>query len=147
MKKELYQVCLNEIDKRMQRLQKQMKSYQDAANAETKSSAGDKYETSRAMMQLEKDKIASQLSELQKMQEVVLQINPNKESEKVELGSIVETSVGKFYFSVSLGKLEVDGGTVMAISLASPIGKEMLGKKVGDSFTFNQKNVQITSVT
>ena len=45
-----------------------MANAQESANAEEKSSAGDKYETGRAMMQIERDKAAQQLNESMKLE-------------------------------------------------------------------------------
>ena len=52
-----------------------MVNAQEAANEEGKSSVGDKYETGRAMMQIERDKAAQQLDEALKLKNIIDQIS------------------------------------------------------------------------
>lgn len=86
-------------------ISKAIEHAQLAANEETKSSAGDKYETGRAMMQLEIEKQSVQLAEAMKLKHVLSQINPEKTTETIQSGSLVFTDQGNFYISISAGKL------------------------------------------
>ncbi len=124
----------------------ELKSIQAAANEETKSSAGDKYETGRAMLMLEKDKIASQIREVEKMISVLSKLDPKKTSETVDLGSLVETDSGWYYISVALGKIDIKGDTVFAISPVSPIGRLLMGMSADDAFEFNGRKMTVISV-
>ena len=54
-KEKLRSQCIALIEERMQLAAEAMQQAQDAANAEEKSSAGDKYETGRAMNHIQKD--------------------------------------------------------------------------------------------
>ena len=54
-KAKLYDSCLKLVDERVAHIEDAMRNAQASANEETKSSAGDKYETGRAMMHLEKE--------------------------------------------------------------------------------------------
>jgi transcription elongation GreA/GreB family factor len=139
----VYTHCLELLESKINSLVSDIKSFQEASNNDTKSSAGDKFETNRAMMNLEKEKAAFQLDELQKMRETFLKIKPNAKHDKIQLGSFISCNLGKFYFSVGLGKIQVEEEQFMAISLASPLGKELLGKMVGDKIAFNGKEVEI----
>lgn len=142
-KYKVYTHCLEMLENKMKVIVSDIKSFQETSNDDTKSSSGDKFETTRAMMDLEKEKAAIQLEELQKMKEIFLQIIPKVKHDKVRLGSLATCNIGKFYFSVGLGKISVEGEDFMAISLASPIGKELLGKTAGDKITFNGREVEI----
>lgn len=62
-KQSLYTHCQNHINDRISLLEKQLQSLKEARDNETKSSAGDKFETGRAMMQSEVQKIQSQLQQ------------------------------------------------------------------------------------
>ncbi len=146
IKQSLYLKCLDFVNSRIRFANDGLQEAQDAANNETKSSAGDKYETARAMMHLEKEKLASQLSEALKMKKALDQIEPSKALSSVGLGALVETGMANYYISVSAGKLEVDGGVYFAISPLSPIGQELLGKSQGDQFQFAGKTQLIKSV-
>ena len=114
---------------------------------ETKSSAGDKYETGRAMINLEKEKVEENLLELVKKRVAISAIDPLKVTRKVMNGSLVETRTGIFFISTSLGKLEIDGNIVFAISPVSPIAQVMLDLTSGDSFEFNGKKDSIVSLS
>lgn len=142
----IYTHCLELLENKIKTIVSEIKSFQETSNDDTKSSAGDKFETTRAMMDLEKEKAAIQLEELQKMREIFLQIIPKVKHEKVRLGSLATCNIGKFYFSVSLGKITVEEEQFMAISLASPLGKELLGKSAGDKIAFNGREVEIVEL-
>ena len=64
IKQTLYNFCVTYINQRMATAQQAIHTAQASANEETKSSAGDKYETGRAMMQLEIEKIVRSLLSL-----------------------------------------------------------------------------------
>lgn len=146
MKKELHQACLLELQTRIDRIRLAVEEIQAAANEETKSSAGDKYETSRAMMQQEKDKMANQLAINISWKNHLVLLNPTETKEMVGIGSLVVTQEGKYYLSIPLGKLKLAGQTYFAISLASPIGKALLNKKAGDEIVFQGRKISILQV-
>jgi len=56
LKNKIVGICLAEIEKRIHTAKSAMESAEESARNETKSSAGDKFETGRAMMHLEKEK-------------------------------------------------------------------------------------------
>ena len=131
--------CFEYVEQRIETSRQAMKNAQDSANAEEKSSAGDKYETGRAMAQIERDKAAQQLEEALKLQTILQQINPAATNTKVGLGSLVLTKANRFYLSISMGKVSVDGSDYLFISPTSPIGQLLLNRKEEDQFTFNKE--------
>lgn len=138
--------CKNVIDERLLMAQSAMTDAQASANQEEKSSAGDKYETGRAMAQLERDKAAVQVAEAMKMKEAFSRMDPNKNSTTIEFGSLVQTNQGYFYMGIAAGKLAVKGIECLAISQVSPIGKLMMGKRSGEAVTFNKQTFEIQTV-
>src|SRR4051812_36116924 len=108
IKTRLYAKCVEYINQRIENAESAMKAAQESANEETKSSAGDKYETGRAMAQLERDKNAAQLGEAQKLKQIISTINPESVSKYAEPGALVHTSSGEFYLAISLGKIVMD---------------------------------------
>jgi len=66
--------------------------------------------------------------------------------DSVHFGSVVETDNMVFYISVSLEEFVADGNKYFGISTKAPIYKEMLGKKIGDSFSMNNKQYRITDI-
>ena len=127
------------MNARISELNTILQEAQDAANSETKSSAGDKHETGRAMAQLETEKLTAQLSEALRLQETLSKINITETLKQIVVGAVVITNNGNFYVSVSLGKLEIEREQFFAISSQSPIGKLLITKKEKDSFSLNGK--------
>ena len=109
----------------------------ESANDDSKSSAGDKHETGRAMAQLEQEKSGYQLKEAQELKNNLEKININTVSKSVQLGSIVITDKGNFFVSIPVGKLIVDSQTYYAISLSSPIGVKVKNLTKKDAFEMN----------
>lgn len=142
LKQALYQQCINYVQQCMAAAEHGIKEAQQAATDDTKSSAGDKYETGREMMQQETNRNMAQLTEANKLKVALTQL-PTTASKQAENGSIVITDNGNFYIAISAGTLLVDGESYFAISQASPIGMKMRGLKGGDSFTLNGKPYQI----
>ena len=146
VKKQLLAMCTEYVNDRIGEIENAMRSAQAAANDETKSSAGDKYETGRAMMHLEKEKLAGQLSEAAKMKKGLDQIDAEKTDQVAGLGSLVCTPQARYYISASIGKLKLEDQMYFAISPASPIGRALWGKREGESFTFSGKNHKIITL-
>lgn len=127
-------------------LEKAIFNVQNAANEESKSSMGDKYETGRAMAQNDRAMLENQKNELLKDIATFENINFEQKTEFVKSGSLVNTSIGYILVSVSLGKILDDGERVMLISSASPLGTELTGKKVKESVTMNGRPIQILGI-
>ncbi len=145
-KEQLYRLCHAFADERIAMLREAMATAQASANEETKSSSGDKYETGRAMMQLEMEKYNEQLSEALRIKQALVQLVIAPSGDTVQNGSLVWTDQGNFFISVSAGQFSVDGKTVFAISAASPIGTVLQGRKAGDQFEFRGKKAVIHSI-
>ncbi|MDB5118801.1 MAG: transcription elongation factor [Sphingobacteriales bacterium] len=146
IKKNLYNQCLDYVNQRIETAEKAIKSARESANDDTKSSAGDKYETGRAMMQQEIDNNQLQLNEAKKLKVVLDQINPEKECDTVQIGSLVITNKGNFFISVSAGQLKVDGAIYFAVSSISPIGTKLMRLQVGSELNFNGKEFKLIEI-
>lgn len=146
LKNQLLAACLQKVEANLSEIEQALQSAREAANDSTKSTAGDKYETTRAMMHLEQEKLSSQLAEARQMKGMLLQIEPEKPHSKVETGSLVVTTSGRYFLSVGLGKIEVDGNVFFVISPASPIGQLLGGKSAGDTFSFRNTVSEVISV-
>ena len=135
MKSELLEIIHQKISEKIQKLE-QLIAETRASNNDTKSSMGDKYETSREMLQQEINNLQIQLNEHLKSQQILKNINPNPHK-IVTLGSLVETEKGKFFIAVSLGEITFSQEKIFVISAESPLAKAMNGKKTGESFIVN----------
>jgi hypothetical protein len=147
LKKKLYDLCVGYVRKSMDAAELGIKEAQKASNEDTKSSAGDKYETGRAMMQQETNRNLAQLNEANKLMVALNRISTTGTATKAETGSVIITSNGSFYLAISAGSLLVEGKTYFAVSPASPVGLMLAGKTTGDSFTLNGKQYYIQSVS
>lgn len=145
-KEKIIATAQNLLQSKLIELEKAIFNVQNAANEESKSSMGDKYETGRAMAQNDRAMLENQKNELLKDIGTFENINFEQETEFIKSGSLVQTSIGYILVSVSLGKIEEDGVNVMLISSASPLGKELTGKKVNDTVTLNGRPIQILGV-
>ncbi len=123
-----------------------MQAAQASANSEGKSSAGDKYETGRAMGQIERDLNAHQYEKLKGERQTLDRIDIGTGTHRIAVGSLVSTSVGSFWIAVSLGILNIDNQQIMVVSAASPVGQALMGLQAGDSFLFQQKKAMIEKI-
>lgn len=149
-KYEIKETLLDEVEgliyQKIAVFQKMMNDAQDSANNETKSSAGDKFETGRAMMHMERDKNAQQLSEARKLELFLSQIKSDKMFDRVAFGSVVQTDFGNYFISIAAGRIVVDEKKYFAISPQAPLAKELMQKQKGDMITFNDKSIKILDV-
>jgi hypothetical protein len=136
----LKQFCEQTILQRIAISQQAMNNAQAAANLEGKSSAGDKYETSRAMNHLEKDMHARQLLAHQQDLLALRAINVDSIHHAALPGSFVQTENAAFFIAAGLGKQVVEGKTIVFLSPLSPLAQQLMNKKAGDEFEFKGKN-------
>lgn len=146
VKELLYNSCLEIVNERQERIQDTFSGIQEAMFSETKSSAGDKHETGRAMLQLEREKLGKQLAEIQKVKEILFKVDPTSEASQGCLGSVIYTTQANYFISVSVGEVSANNSTFYAIATNTPIGKLLLGKKVGDAITFRTQSFVIEKV-
>lgn len=133
--------------KRLEELEHHILAVQESANQESKSSMGDKYETGRAMAQNEVFMLRTQLENLRLESGKFEATDFTPERQECAAGSLVQTENGWFLLSAALGKVPVSGGAVMCISLDSPLGKALSGKKKGELFSVNGKEGRILEIS
>ena len=118
----------------------------ESRDSDTKSSAGDKFETGREMMQREMDKISASIDQSKNQLNFLSKINLNRPYSTVDLGCLIITDQGIYYISIGLGKVEINAEIIYAISLDSPIGQLFKGKRVGDELEFRGKTLKINQL-
>lgn len=146
IKSELYTYCLDYVEKRIAVIEKTMQEAQTSANNETKSSAGDKYETTRSMMQIDKAMNTNQLLSANKLKEDLLKIDISKRHLSAQVGSLVITTQANYFIAIGAGKITLEGKDYFAISLTSPIGVLLMHKKVGEEVVFNKQTIVIQAI-
>ncbi|SHL21180.1 hypothetical protein SAMN05444266_102465 [Chitinophaga jiangningensis] len=119
---------------------------QEAANSEEKSSAGDKYETGRAMGNLQKDMYTRQLLEHKKELDQLMKVATNTVFASVQSGAFIQCASYAFYIAAGLGKQLIDDQQVFFLSPQAPLARLLLHKKPGDHFQFNKMELEILDV-
>lgn len=146
-KRILFGLAVSLLQERIAIARQAMVNAQEAANAEEKSSAGDKYETARAMSQLDTAMYSRQLEgNLREL--AILEANePRTLLSSVQTGALVECDEGTIFFvAAGLGKVAHDGKLIYFLSPAAPLAIQLQRKSSGDSFRFNDKVLTITKV-
>ncbi|MGJ3234566.1 3-oxoacyl-ACP synthase [Marivirga sp.] len=146
MKEKILDFCKNELDAKKVEISKEIASIMESIGSDTKSSAGDKYETGREMMNQEKDKLQSQLVNINRQLGTLHQINPLEKYDTVNFGALVKTSMAIYFISISYGKMTIDGEEVFLISAITPLAQQMMGKKAGDKLDWNGKEILIKDI-
>lgn len=146
-KTELIEYMKGLLDERLQVAWKAMEAAQDSANDQSKSSAGDKYETSRSMGQLDRSMHARQYEQVRQERVVLDRIGESESLSRGAVGALLETSAGWFFISVSLGAIKFENQTIIAVSSSSPVGLSFLGKEAGAQFQFMNKQHKIIAIS
>ena len=123
-----------------------MQDSQESANNQEKSSAGDKYETSRAMGQIDRDMYAYQLLEAEKDMTIITNLEIDKINQVIKPGSVFEINSQLIFVAIGLGTILVNNISVLVISYKSPLYEQLKFKTVGDHVFFKNENHQIETI-
>ena len=137
LKQKIYNHYVQLIHDKVAMLQKILNDLKESGANETKSTAGDKHETALAMLQIEQTNTRTQLQEVLNQQAALEKINPDLSADSVLNGSLIKTNRGYLFMSVALGRAVVDDVAVIALSSQSPLGKKLMGLKVGERAEIN----------
>ncbi len=148
IKGEVLEIALKRTKERITMIESALETARDSSNDDTKSSAGDKYETSREMIQQDINRYQKQLVEANKDLQQLISIESlsNDVIDVVILGTLVQTNVGLYLIATSIGAVKIGTNNIFVISPASPIGQLLIGKKIGDSFVFNNVNQKVIAI-
>lgn len=136
-KQKIHARCLHLVNQKIQELETILKELDASAASDTKSSAGDKHETARAMVQIEQENTGKQLQDALEQKTQLEKIDPTSSHTQITKGSLVKTSKGYLYLSIALGKIKMDKGAVMVLSPQSPLGMKLMGLNAGSSVEIN----------
>lgn len=142
----IHNVALELVREKITMLKTLLEDNREGLVSDTKSTAGDKHETSRAIGHLEQEKLNAQFLEAEKLLSLLSSIDLERKIEKVQMGSIIETTMGSFYLSVGLGQIKVENETIYCISPQSPIGSILLSKEKGNNINWQNTTIQILNV-
>ncbi|MGV3762201.1 3-oxoacyl-ACP synthase [Parapedobacter sp.] len=146
IKASLLAACGRYVNQRIANAQQAIVSASEAAKDDTKSSAGDKFETTREMMQQELTRHHQLLAEAKRMEQVLVNLDPRVDNGPVRLGSLVTTNRGLFFIAISMGQLQVGQLSCWVISAASPLGQQLMGMQIGEQVAVNGAIYQIADI-
>jgi len=106
-------------------------------NSNSKSSAGDKFETSREMAQIEIQKIENEILKTQ-------QFITDLASKAIQF---IITNKGAFLISIPFGKLMVNTTEVFCISNSAPITSPLINTKVSANFDYRGVAYNVLDIT
>lgn len=143
---QLIDACRQYLKTRTEIINKAMKALTEDLENESRSSAGDKYETAREMINIEWNKLSVQLNGYDRLAQILRRIEKHKPSGKAVLGSIVKTEGANYFIAIPAGEIMVNNQKFYAVGIQAPIAQKMLGKQTGDKFEMNGKEFRITEI-
>jgi transcription elongation GreA/GreB family factor len=146
LKEQVKSACQELLKHRIDSFIADEKSAKASAESDTKSSAGDKHETAREMVQQEREMIGKRISEAEKQLGELMKIIETDSSNTIQAGSLIYCTLGWMYLSISLGSIMIGDQKVNIVSMDSPVGKLLKGKNIGDTIELNGKRIIIESV-
>lgn len=123
-----------------------MDQAQESANSDDKSSAGDKYETGRAMSHIERDNAAYQLSIAMDDRNQFLGIDCEKQYDRADNGAVILSSELVYFIATGLGVLSFEGMKVVALSPKAPLSALLRGKMIGEKVSLNGKDIVLSDI-
>jgi len=145
IKKELLAYCEQAVQARHRTIKNTINDIEDSLFEATKSSAGDKHETERAMLQIDRERAGRQLQEIEKLQQLIKQI-PITLAKSCTLGSLVLTTSGNYFLSLSVGSVTIEDTLFFCVAMDAPIAQLLRGKTQGDVFVFQGKEHTINQL-
>ncbi len=147
IKQQLHLKCQELLQNRLRVVEKSMNDIYNNLESETKSTAGDKHETGRAMLHLEREKLGHQLAIINNQLQVFNKINLEAQISRVVLGSLVYTTQANYFISVSMGELKAGKIRAYAISPMSPVGQALMLKAVDETVFYNNQEIKILKIS
>lgn len=146
IKEQLHAHCINLVRKNIEDITTAIADRREAMHNETKSSMGDKYETTREMLQQDINMNMQRLSKAKAELTVLNGIEAGKKSTTAGTGSMVITDNAIYYIAVSLGAVQMGDKKYYVVSADAPVALQLRGMQAGDSININGKEVIIQRV-
>ena len=146
IKNELLQHCQKQVDNRYSKIKQTIADIEESLLEEAKNSSGDKHETGRAMLQIDRENAGKQLQEIEKIAQLIKKIDVKATSDYARLGSLVYTDRFTYFISLSIGTVTLGKTDYLCVALNSPVGMLISGKRKGDEFNLNGTIYKIIDV-
>tara|TARA_B110000977_G_C11000555_1_gene463636 strand:- start:208 stop:666 length:459 start_codon:yes stop_codon:yes gene_type:complete len=145
-KENLHRYCVALVQEKLAMLQQQINARKNDLESASKSSAGDKHETARAMIHLEQEKLGMQFMDVEKQRNLLSQIVVSTYS-TIQSGTLIITDKAIFYISVGLGKVLFNEQDIYVISPVSPLAQAFLYSKSLETIVFQSSTYNIISIS
>ena len=146
LKEKIIEEISNKLEYKISEVEEELSLLTKDKNEITKSSAGDKFETSRATIQSEFDKVSINLIKLKDQLRKIKLISISSKPQKIGYGTLVKTTNSIYMVSIGYGKLTLGSKDVYVISPLSPIGRKLIDRQEGESISFNSKTEEILGI-
>lgn len=143
-KKAVWESCYHLLQQKVEHAESAMLDQQKMANEY--GPPKDRYDSFRAQLLRKKDLFAEQFQQAKDELDILLKINPDESSTKVEFGALVHTNGPILYIAVGLGKLTVEGNDVFVISPKVPLFNAIRDLKENDIYEFNKRSFTILKI-
>lgn len=147
IKSKLFEKIKTRIQEKTIQVKNDLQDLFESKKTQEKSSAGDKYETSRELISREEEMLGARLKELERQQnQIEMLIQHKHEDDFIKKGSLICLS-GKWIFcGIAIGEFTISEITVMTISEQSPLYLLLKHKKSGEQIVLNGKSMNIEFV-
>ena len=142
-KQQLKDACITVLQDRIKNIEQAIADAQEAARGEEKSSAGDKYETQRAMAHLNSEMNTRQLQAAKDELAVLLTLNVTTLYTQVTTGAVVVCKEFTYFIALGLGRTVINGQKITMLSPQSPLAVLLQGKIPGDAVMINEVQEEI----
>jgi len=143
-KQKLLEQCIALLQQRAVEYKQAIDDARMAQQSETKSSAGDKYETAREMMTQQIETLSVQLTATERDLSLITGLlSDGKSTSVITRGSLVLTSAGMFLIAAGVGKVMFDEMSVQVVSPDSPLAKLLIGKSNREKIVLNGKEIVV----
>ena len=138
---------LDHVDKDLTEAKARMASLKESLGAESKSSAGDKHETGRAMIHLEQERVQDTVGRLEHMRGILIQsAAQDKVIQRVSPGALVETTGPWVLVGVPLGKVQLPDALVLCVGAEAPLAQQWHGAQPGDQVALGPQQLTIQAI-
>ena len=146
-KAQVWTAVLQGAQRRLDDARERFGVLQQSLESEGKSTAGDKHETGRAMVQQEMERAAMEVNQAEELLRKVMRPVPEA-TDCAQWGSWVVLDASEVVIAAALGAIEMPWGRIQVISPASPLAQALLQARAqaGSELSVNGRVMRVKAV-
>ena len=146
-RQDIFEGLGSELERSLASRRGDLLSLREALGSETKSSAGDKHETGRAMIHLEQARVQDAVNRLEAMRSQMRQYAAAGGTfQRVSPGALVETTGPWVLVGVPLGKVQLPDALVLCVGAEAPLAQQWHGAQPGDQVALGPQQLTIQAI-